>query len=37
MSFKAPVPFGGNAEVYDGDTVYEGGQGSAFMASTPRK
>lgn len=27
MSFKAPVPFGGNAEVYDGDTVYEGGQG----------
>lgn len=27
MSFKAPVPFGGNAKVYDGDTVYEGGQG----------
>ena len=27
MPFKAAVPFGGNANVYDGDTVYEGGQG----------
>ena len=30
MSFKDAVPFGSDASVYDGDTVYQGGQGFRF-------
>ena len=27
MPFKEAVPFGDNASAYDGDTIYQGGQG----------
>ena len=27
MPFNEAVPFGGDAKAYDGDTIYQGGQG----------
>ena len=37
MPFNEAVPFGDNASAYDGDTIYQGGQGFRHLKKVIKK